>query len=107
MLRAGGRAAGVVMANLAPVRLAWIVVVLALACAAARQAARRKGRTLACGFWAFWFPPLLLLLELLPTSDPPPAVASNLVLEWVASLVVLVATPSNSRHSSDSAMALV
>ena len=69
------------------------IVVVFLACAAARQAARRKGRSPAWGFGAFVFPPLLLLLELLSTSNPPPApVASNLVLEWVASLVVLAFT---------------
>ena len=64
---------------------------VALACAAARQAARRKGRTLAWGMAAFFCPPLLLLLELLPpVADPAPAVRSNLVLEWVGSLAVLL-----------------
>jgi hypothetical protein len=68
------------------------LIVACLACAAARQAARRKGRTLAWGFAAFFFPPSLLLLELLSTNTPPPTAAvSNLVLEWVASLTVLVA----------------
>jgi hypothetical protein len=36
------------------------------------------------------FPPLLLLLELLPTRPVVGPVASNLVLEWVASIVVLL-----------------
>ena len=67
------------------------VAVVALACAAARQAARRKGRTLAWGMAALCCPPVLLLLELLPpVADPAPAVRSNLVLEWAGSLTVLM-----------------
>lgn len=66
------------------------LIVACLACAAARQAARRKGRTLAWGVAAFFFPPSLLILELLSTNNPAPAgIVSNLVLEWVASLAVL------------------
>ena len=68
------------------------IIVVGFGFAAARQAARRKGRTLVWSVAAFFFPPTLLRLELLPsTNHPPTAVASNLVLEWVGSLTVVAA----------------
>lgn len=60
-----------------------------LVCAAALQAARRKGRTpFGWGIATFFFPPTLLLLELL-SGRPSKTETSNLVLEWVASLLMI------------------
>jgi hypothetical protein len=67
------------------------LLVVFLACAAGRQAARRKGRTPAWGFFALIFPPILLVLELLPNRPQKRPVPSNLVLEWVGAFTVLLA----------------
>jgi hypothetical protein len=71
----------------------WSIVFAALACAAGRQASRRKGRTPAWGFACLFFPPALLLLQMLPTyPGSATANASNLVLEWVGSAAALIST---------------
>ena len=70
-----------------PIILGFAIV--AIVVAASRQAARRKGRTLAWGFAAIVFPPSLLVLEMLSTvSDE--TKQSNMVLEWVGSIVALI-----------------
>lgn len=68
------------------------IAVLVLACAGALQAARRKGRTGNWAFLALILPFMLLVLELLPTRPGPAPKTSNLVLEWVASIVILLWT---------------
>jgi hypothetical protein len=73
------------------------IALIGLTVAGSRQAARRKGRTLAWGAAAFFFPLARLLLELLPSRAPPnrpPVTKAGLFLECIACFVALLALGS-------------